>query len=94
MVPQHIEGAHGRAWEVAELERRDFSDLHKLYWACIMEQNRVQTRRREAKRKRAGRVVDYATARSKTVSIPISYHSSCSPDEIQLSLADMIAWTA
>ncbi|RYP68307.1 hypothetical protein DL769_005531 [Monosporascus sp. CRB-8-3] len=38
---------HGRGWTVEELRRKSWEDLHKLWWVCVKEQNRIATHRRE-----------------------------------------------
>lgn len=35
--------AHGRAWTVGELRNKDWDDLHRLWWVCIKEMNRIRT---------------------------------------------------
>ncbi|CZT19491.1 related to 54S ribosomal protein L4, mitochondrial [Ramularia collo-cygni] len=44
--------AHGRAWTVQELRAKDWDDLHRLWWVCIKERNRLFTY--EVERKRLG----------------------------------------
>ncbi|KAI0525913.1 mitochondrial 39-S ribosomal protein L47 (MRP-L47)-domain-containing protein [Xylaria bambusicola] len=41
---------HGRGWTVEELRHKSWEDLHKLWWACVKEQNRLATAWREYKR--------------------------------------------
>ncbi|RYP37200.1 hypothetical protein DL767_003019 [Monosporascus sp. MG133] len=38
---------HGRGWTVEELRHKSWEDLHKLWWVCVKEQNRIATHRRE-----------------------------------------------
>ncbi|KAI1180742.1 mitochondrial 39-S ribosomal protein L47 (MRP-L47)-domain-containing protein [Nemania sp. FL0916] len=38
---------HGRGWTVEELRHKSWEDLHKLWWVCIKEQNRIATARNE-----------------------------------------------
>lgn len=42
MTPEAL-SKHGRAWTVAELRKKDFDDLWRLYWTCIREVNRINT---------------------------------------------------
>lgn len=41
---------HGRGWTVEELRHKSWDDLHKLWWVCVKEQNRVATARKEKSR--------------------------------------------
>ncbi|KAI1823111.1 mitochondrial 39-S ribosomal protein L47 (MRP-L47)-domain-containing protein [Xylaria intraflava] len=41
---------HGRGWTVEELRHKSWEDLHKLWWVCIKEQNRLSTARKEKSR--------------------------------------------
>lgn len=40
----------GRAWTLAELRNKDWDDLHRLYWVCIKEANRLDTQKIELQR--------------------------------------------
>lgn len=42
--------AHGRGWTVAELRNKDWDDLHRLWWTCLKERNRLSTSELERKR--------------------------------------------
>ncbi|TGJ79098.1 hypothetical protein E0Z10_g9666 [Xylaria hypoxylon] len=41
---------HGRGWTVEELRHKSWDDLHKLWWVCVKEQNRLVTARKEKSR--------------------------------------------
>ncbi|KAI1775254.1 MRP-L47-domain-containing protein [Hypoxylon cercidicola] len=41
---------HGRGWTVEELRHKSWDDLHKLWWVCVKEQNRIATARKEKSR--------------------------------------------
>ncbi|KAI0098222.1 mitochondrial 39-S ribosomal protein L47 (MRP-L47)-domain-containing protein [Nemania sp. FL0031] len=41
---------HGRAWTVEELRHKSWDDMHKLWWVCVKEQNRLATARKERRR--------------------------------------------
>lgn len=44
----------GRPWSIQELRERSWDDLHKLWWACVKERNRIATSSLERQRLKAG----------------------------------------
>jgi large subunit ribosomal protein L47 len=57
----------GREWTMGELRNRDFDVLHRLWWVCAKERNRLATARIELKRITAGTGEAELKARDKTV---------------------------
>ncbi|KAI5366467.1 putative ribosomal protein L47 [Septoria linicola] len=42
--------SHGRAWDIKELRHKDWDDLHRLWWVCVKERNRLATYKLERER--------------------------------------------
>lgn len=41
--PPEEDAKHGRGWMVEELRSKSWDDLHKLWWVCVKERNRIAT---------------------------------------------------
>lgn len=48
-TPEEL-SSHGRGWTVPELRQKDWDDLHRMWWVCIKERNRIATQEFERKR--------------------------------------------
>lgn len=48
-TPEEL-NSHGRAWTVYDLRRKDWDDLHRLWWVCIKEMNYLKTSAHERTR--------------------------------------------
>ena len=66
--PPEEDAKHGRGWMVEELRSKSWDDLHKLWWVCVKERNRIATASFERKRSDLGFGDAEASARDNEVS--------------------------
>lgn len=63
------DGQHGRAWSVEELRRKSWDDLHRLWWVCVKERNRIATAELEREASKLGFGAAEGQARDKEVQL-------------------------
>lgn len=59
----------GRPWAIQELREKSWEDLHKLWWVCVKERNRIATTNLERERMKAGFGAHEANERDRAVSL-------------------------
>lgn len=64
--------AHGRSWTVPELRNKDWDDLHRLWWVCLKERNRLRTY--EAERNRVGNMYGAHESNERLKEVSIALH--------------------
>ncbi|KAK7728199.1 54S ribosomal protein L4 mitochondrial [Botryosphaeria dothidea] len=69
LTPPEEDSLHGRAWTVQELRQKSWEDLHRLWWVCMKERNRLATEAYERKRIEAGYGEYEAEARDKEIKL-------------------------
>ena len=58
----------GRPWAIQELREKSWDDLHKLWWVCVKERNRIATSNFERSRLKPGYGDHEAHERDRAVS--------------------------
>ncbi|KAJ5640939.1 54S ribosomal protein L4 [Penicillium herquei] len=59
----------GRPWAITELRDKSWDDLHRLWWVCIKERNRIATSNLERERLKAGYGAHESDSREKAVTV-------------------------
>lgn len=67
-APPEKDAQHGRGWSVEELRKKSWDDLHRLWWVCCKERNRLATAAWERRKQNLGYGEAEAVARDDEVS--------------------------
>ncbi|KAK4165996.1 mitochondrial 39-S ribosomal protein L47 (MRP-L47)-domain-containing protein [Cladorrhinum sp. PSN259] len=76
-APPEEDAKHGRAWTVEELRHKSWDDLHRLWWMCVKERNRIATANWERQKSRLGFGEAEADARDREVKLTMRNIKHC-----------------
>ncbi|KAK3987813.1 mitochondrial 39-S ribosomal protein L47 (MRP-L47)-domain-containing protein [Cladorrhinum sp. PSN332] len=68
---------HGRGWTVEELRHKSWDDLHRLWWVCVKERNRIATANWEREKNKLGFGEAESAARDKEVKLTMRNIKHC-----------------
>lgn len=74
--PPEEDAKHGRSWSVEELRSKSWEDLHRLWWVCVKERNRIATGNWERNKSKLGFGEAEAMGRDHQVSLSL-WRSGC-----------------
>jgi large subunit ribosomal protein L47 len=69
--PPEEDTKHGRSWSVEELRHKSWDDLHRLWWVCVKERNRIATANWERNKSKLGFGENESMKRDFEVSFPL-----------------------
>jgi large subunit ribosomal protein L47 len=69
--PPEEDTKHGRSWSVEELRHKSWDDLHRLWWVCVKERNRIATANWERNKSKLGFGENELMKRDFEVSFPL-----------------------